>query len=469
MTEANVNNKMVYLKWLICFALAGVCFILPLGEAYNFLCQKFTAITVFCIALMAFDLLDNLLIGLLLPALWVLSGCATLAQALSGWSGSFLFMLLGAFILTNILNRCGLLKRVGIKSILLCGGTLNGAIWGLFFASVLLNAASFNMGLALPITLALAMYYSLGLTPKDPESLLVVLALLLGGIQSGAYIYSPISVSLIEMGVKGVLPDFTLSWMGLIAHNTPVFLFSMLLLWAAMKYVSKRSKREIDVQKQRIYFQGELDKLGTMPSAEKKAAVIFVLMVLYMLLTPIHGLDLSYGFFFAVLAMYLPFVNIGAREDIVKLGEMLPLVAVVFAFMSIGSVGAACGFAAVFANAVTPMMSSSGPIGSIYITLLLATLSNFILTPAAMLMLLSGPVVQFCTDLGYNFLPHIYSIYLAEHAVFHPYEWPSYMTVFAFGMLKMNDFIKLCSIKAVTYLIFIGVIIIPFWYFIGLI
>lgn len=70
-------------------------------------------------------------------------------------------------------------------------------------------------------------------------------------------------------------------------------------------------------------------------------------------------------------------------------------------------------------------------------------------------------------DLGYNFMPHINAIYLAEHAIFHPYEWPSYMTIFAFGMLQINDFVKVCVVKAIFYLLFISAIMIPLWYLVG--
>lgn len=467
MTELDVGKKNLLLKWGVCFVLAVICFCLPLGPAYTFVCQKFTAVTVFCIALLAFDLLNPLLIGLLLPAMWILGGCATFAQALSGWSGSFLFMLLAAFIFTNALNRCGVLKRVGFKIILLCGGTVNGAIWGLFFSSIVLDAASFTMGLALPITLALAVYYSLELKPSDPEALLVVLALILGGTQANAYLYSPISLSLIQSGIGGVLPGFQVSAAELIIHNLPVVLFSMLLLWGYMKYVAKKSKREISVEKQRQYFKDELQKMGETTTDEKRALVVLLLMVIFMILSPVHGLDLSYGFLFAAVALFLPFVNVGRSEDITNLGAMLPVVSITYAFMSIGAVGTACGFGAVISSAVTPFMSQFGEVGSVYAVLILSTLSNFILTPAAMLVLLSAPVVQFCTDLGYSFMPHINAIYLAEHAIFHPYEWPSYMTIFAFGMLGINDFVKMCTVKCLTYLAFISVVMIPLWYLTG--
>ena len=41
------------------------------------------------------------------------------------------------------------------------------------------------------------------------------------------------------------------------------------------------------------------------------------------------------------------------------------------------------------------------------------------------------------------------------------------MTIFAFGMLQINDFVKVCVVKAIFYLLFISAIMIPLWYFVG--
>ena len=145
---------------------------------------------------------------------------------------------------------------------------------------------------------------------------------------------------------------------------------------------------------------------------------------------------------------------------------MIPTFSVVFAFLAIGTVGTAAGFAGFFVGKLVPIMQSMGSVGSIYATLFIGTISNFVLTPMAMAVLLPGPVVSFCTELGYNYMPHVYAIYVTEHAIFHPYEWPAYMIIFAFGFSRMNDFIKLCCYKSVLYLVFICVFMVPWWRFI---
>ena len=461
----NIMKKSTLLKWGICFALLIMCMLIPVGELFTPICRRFVAVTVFCIMLLAFDLLDSMFIGLLLPMLWVVTGCATFAQAMSGWASSYPFI--STFVLAKVLERIGLLKRIGYHVITLCGGSFNKTIFGLFIACNIVAVLTFGMGLGLACALGLALMVALELKPSDPQSSAIALAVILGGIQSGAYIYSPVSVTMIVGAAKAIHPEFRMSWMELAGHNFPVLIFGIVFLWCYLKWLGKKHPDGVaNNDKQREYFKSELEKMGHMKTTEKKALAILIIMLVYMLISPFINLDLAYGFFIACLLMFMPFINIGTTADIRNGLNMSPIVFLVLAFISIGSVGTACGFGQLISTQLVPIMDGLGEVKSIYATLFIGTLSNFILTPGAMIMLLTGPVVQFCADLGYNYLPHVYSIYLTEHAIFHPYEWPSYLTVFAFGLIQMNAYVKLCCTKTIFYLLFVCLIMVPWWLFI---
>lgn len=49
-----------------------------------------------------------------------------------------------------------------------------------------------------------------------------------------------------------------------------------------------------------------------------------------------------------------------------------------------------------------------------------------------------------------------------------PYEYTLYLVIFVFGMFKMSDFIKVMTIKVVVYLIFMAIVLLPYWHFLGL-
>lgn len=460
-------DRKIIIKWLICFIFLAICMIIPVNEVFTPLCRKFVAVTVFCIILLAFDLLPAVLIGFLLPSLWVLTGCATLAQAMSGWASVYPIMLISAFIFASLLERIGLLQRIGYKTIVLCGGSFVKTVFGLFIACNLIALLTFGIGQPLGIVLGFALAKSLNLKPEDPECMPITLAVLLGVIQSGAYIYSPVSVTMILGAAQAVNPDFQLTWLQLAGHNMPVLLFGIVFLWSYLKWFTKKyADSKVIVLSESDYFRNELNKMGKISSDEQKSLVVLLLMLLYMLIAPQFNLELSYGFLMALIILYLPFINVGATEDISNGLKMSSILVLVLAFVSIGSVGMVCGFSNVIVTYILPIMEGLGPIKSIYATLLIGSLANFILTPGAMIMLLTGPVVQLCTALGYNALPHIYSIYLTEHVIFHPYEWPSYLLILAFGLIHINNYVKLCCIKTVFFLLFLGIFMVPWWLFV---
>lgn len=461
-------KKADLIKWAIVFAVTAIIMLIPVSESFTAQIRVFLAVTVFSIIIYAFELLPTLLVGLLLPFLWVVSGCATWAQALSGWNQDFLILLLTAMIFTQALERTGVLYRIGYKIIVLCGGTFKGTIWGSFIAYNVITFMTMGNGFALLGAIGLTLFKAFQLKKEDPESIVIMAAVILGGLHSVSYCYSPSQVALITGSVKSYNPEFTLTWMQLMMHNIPLLLFSILCLWSIIKWYERKhgNKHSVDGSAGREYFQSALQKMGSMKSDEKKGLTLLMLLLIGLLIAPLKGFSVALPFFIATVALYLPFINVGKNEDIVSSLSMLPTFSVVFAFFAIGTVGTAAGFAGFFVGKLVPIMQSMGAVGSIYASLLIGTLSNFVLTPMAMAVLLPGPIVSFCTELGYNYMPHIYAIYVTEHAIFHPYEWPAYMIIFAFGFSRMNDFIKLCCYKTVLYLVFICVIMVPWWLFI---
>ena len=58
-------------------------------------------------------------------------------------------------------------------------------------------------------------------------------------------------------------------------------------------------------------------------------------------------------------------------------------------------------------------------------------------------------------------------IYHGVDQIIMPYEYALYLIFVSFGLIRLGDFIKLCSVKMVVNLIFVMVILIPYWRLIG--
>lgn len=61
------------------------------------------------------------------------------------------------------------------------------------------------------------------------------------------------------------------------------------------------------------YFKQELTALGPMSQNDKKTLSILVLLVLYLISTQWHGLDMAYGFIWRYVLMFIP--GIGYRHQ----------------------------------------------------------------------------------------------------------------------------------------------------------
>ena len=464
MSTSVSSNKKALIQWIVCVAVTAIIMLIPASESFNAQIKLFLAVTIFSILIFAFDLLPAYVIGFLLPTLWVITGCATWAQAMSGWNSSLVVLLLTSLVFVKMLERIGLMNRIGYKIIVACGGTFKGTIWGLFFASIAVCYITMGNSPVIIAALGLTIFKTFDLTVDDFESIVIMAAVILGGIHSTAISYSPASVGLITASVRPYVPEFTLTWADLMLHNMPILLFMIFCLWTVLKYYEKKHvKAGLKGTAGRDYFKGELEKMGSMTTDEKKACFFLLLVVAGLVLGSLKKIDMAYIFFFTVMLMYMPIIGVGSEKDIHASFGMLPFLAISFAFFAIGTVGNACGFTPFFLAKFLPIMQSLSPIESIYAVLGIGTLSNFVLTPTAMAVLLPGPIVSLCQEAGISYMPHIYAIYTTEHAIFHPYEWPAYMMVFSFGFCKMNNFIKFCCYKTTMFLVFLCVVMVPFW------
>lgn len=461
------NNQKTIMKWCICVILGLLPLLVPLSETYTVQMQRFLIITVFGIAILAFELMNNFAVAIMLPTLWLLAGVCNYATAFSSWTNSTSMMMIGSMVLVAVYQKIGLLNRIGYWCIVRAGGTFTGIIWGLYFASLAIMLLGFSMPMILTYAFAYTLYKALGLKPSDRESIIIVLVTILGGVQSATYLYCPLTMSLLNTSAQSVMPEINIAWYQLIFYNCPTFFVSTLLVWATLKWYKIKIKNQgISGEKGKEHFQDAYRKLGAISSAEKKGSIILILIAAFLFTQPFHNLDAAYAFMIAVVLFFVPGINIGDNETV----KNVPWdnIFLIMAFLAVGSVGTQLGLNNIISNGLVPIISAMGPYWSVLGTFIMATVSNFILSPFAMLAVLPAPIAQYCIDAGFDFLPHLYALYQAKDMVFLPYEYPTYLVLFAFGMVKMGDMIKICTVKSLVMLATFLVIFMPFWHFMGL-
>ena len=119
--------------WLAAVILPAMILLVPESEALTLQIKLFLAVTLCAILIFALELMDNVIPALMLPLCYYALKLVPLTTAFQPWTTTIPWMCLGGFILTNIMLRTGLLKRVAYWCIVKTGGTYKGIIWGLIF------------------------------------------------------------------------------------------------------------------------------------------------------------------------------------------------------------------------------------------------------------------------------------------------------------------------------------------------
>lgn len=156
-----------WVKWLICVVLAGIFLVIPKNDIYDMNMAMFFAITVFIMAVIAFGFFDMAIPAFVLPIAYILFGVAPVDTVFSPWtSGTTIFMIIGAFVFSNLLGECGLLKRVSYWTILKLGGSFTSMVFAVFIAGVIIALITFNNGYILEVFLAFSICVALDLKKR---------------------------------------------------------------------------------------------------------------------------------------------------------------------------------------------------------------------------------------------------------------------------------------------------------------
>lgn len=453
-------NKSNLIKWAVTFALTLSVLLIPLSEAYTQPMRIFIMISVFGLMMAAFEFFPILIPALFLPTAYFVSGVAPIGVAFSGWTTSVTWIVLGAFFLATAFDDIGLLRRIAFFVILKSGGTYNRTVLGMVLAGTVLTLITFGNAYVIMIALAYGVTKSLNLG-KSTDAAIIMFGACLGAVTTRGVVYTPSSLSLMNAGAQTIIPDFYLAWYDMMLHCSPLFLLVAILYFVLIKM--RKNKTEINSKE---YIQAQYEALGPMSMKEKKGLFVLSLLLLYLVTAPLHKLSMDYAFMIIPWFLCLPGIDVAGEKSLKNID--FSMVFFVVGCLGIGTVAAYLGVGKLFSTVLSPILSPLGPVVALAIVYLLGAVLNLFMTPLAFLAGFSGPITQIALDINLNPAAALYVLNFASDAIFLPYEYIPYLIAYSFGVIPMVDFIKYSLIKFVIYLVFIMVVILPFWKLIGL-
>lgn len=452
-------NKKNSIAWSIGIICAVLCQFLPESAGFDPKLKMYLTITVLAIFIFAFDLANQTAVALGLVFAYAIGGFADASVVFAVYQQPVLWAVIGGLFLANTLNRVGLLRRIALKCIILMRGSYKGLIYGLVIAGVVVSFLMNNATIPMVI-FAFGICKALDLKPSKESAAIMMAAALPTNM-----IYMSMYAATYAMGaaiIQGAGIESTpMNYGSYFVTNWPMLLAILLLAILLPRIMKPETEREWGTE----LFKKQLEELGHM-SKEEWFGLIDCFMILgFMLTGSLHGINIIWALAVGPLLLFLPGVNTGAAEDITNAKWSVFIFAA--ASITIGNVASALGFGNVLAQNVLPAISRMNATGLIGFTVIFSTLANFLMTPISIVTTFAAPFAQIGAELGVNPQAMLMGINMGSDLILLPYEGAMYFVIFAMGMIKMKDWLKLSGIKcAIQFIVFMAILV-PYWHLIG--
>lgn len=452
-------HKKTIIHWLVTLALPGLILLLPTSEILTPQLQVFLAITLAAILFFVFEQVNGTVVTIMLPIAYVLVLKAPLEVVYKPWSMSILWMLIGGFLLANLMEKVGLLRRIAYKCILLTGASYKGIIWGIALAGVIIFLLMPNDNAAVPIAaLAYGICISLDLK-KGPAAAGIMLAAAVAAILPSCFLFNTGIFLFFGLGVS-VTGPLTIGWFEWLYRCFPLIIYYValfyIIIWMFGKKVHLNGKE---------YFQAEYKALGKLSADEKRVLIDVAILMTFIFTESFHHIDVLWGFAVIPFFMYLPGLKVADDTDLRKIDWNMIFFAA--GCLSIGTVAGAMGIGDLIGQVAVPVIEGKSHTLVLMMVYAGYFVLNFIMTPMAINVTFAMPLAQVAQDIGMNPTALYILMNEASDQVLMPYESVIYLIYFSFGMIYMKDFIKFMSLKTVAHVVCMFLLVIPWWIFTG--
>ena len=445
------------IKWVFNIGIPLIIMLIPTNEVFTMQMKLFFASTLMGILCFAFETVNQTTVALALPLFWVFFKVAPATVAFQPWTQYIPWMMLSGLLMANVLESTGLLSRVAYFCILKTGATYNGILIGLaaagflltmFVGSVVVPMAALTYGICVALDLKLC---------KESAGIMLTgaMACLLPNM---AKFTAPVLMMGIGESVTGPLEllGFFESWF----INAPLILF-----FVVMVFIASRLFKPDQPISGKEYFTQKLKEQGPMTTDEKKTAAVIVFYFLFIITQKFHGFEVTWGMAVIPLLMAFPKIGAATNKDIQRVNYGFILF--ITACMGIGAVAGSLGLGQIIVQMVMPLLDGHGHYTFFLIEWVWLVACNFVMTPLAMEAAFSLPLATIGTGLGLNPMAVYYFMISSVDQIIMPYEYALYLISFAFGIIRLTDFMKLMGIKMVVNLIIAFAILLPWWKLIG--
>lgn len=471
-TASDKLSKKTKIGWGVAVALFVVIMLIPVTAQFTFEIKTSIAITAAIMCGFAFELLPNVVLGIMLITIYIVIGLASAETVLSGFTNANVWASAAAMLLVGCMDQTRVLKKACYGCMLKLGGSYMAIVIAMSIVAIGLGAVIGGANVAAPmIVIAYALCVALGLKPGSNEAALFMVSSYVAANAPCSYFYS----SLQAMGfsaVQNVVPDAEpITYASYLYHNWPMIIFGFITIFVCVWVfpVGKRRKdsKTEDRNATKKYLTGELGKVGKIQSKDYIMIVILVAVLIGLLTMNKTGLNIAWILMLGAMVCYLPFIKIGNQKALSSVHWAVFIF--MGATMGIGAVFSAVGTGNFIAEIASPFLSNVGDNMCMFLVWLIACIANFFLTPLASINTLLPSIVSITDSLGIATTPVFYMFMQgATNTCVLPYEIAMTMLMYSYGMMNLKQFVKAMGLITVLNIVFLMIVMVPYWHLIGL-
>lgn len=455
------NDKIqLIIKWGIAIGVPALLyFLIPDMDGISLEMRKFFVCTAWAILTWAMNLLPVYISGLLLTVGAILWGVAPANVVLGPWTGSIVWLSLGGLTLSVIFEKSGLMERIAYFFIVKSGGSYKGIVTGLVLSGAIVGLLVPNMTgrVALYCALCYGIYNALKIPKNSSAGAGIMFAGFVAAIApSWMYLSASENLQLVNSYLKDAGESVT--WMKYFVSNFPVMLIWLIVLLVMVRVLFKQDA-PIDGKE---YFEKKQKELGPMTAKEIKFLIILLALVIAIVFV---NVDAGWLFTLAVIVCFIPGIDVADVKDLQKVN--FPMVFFVAATMSIGSMSNAVGVAGLASELLMPVLQNVGNFGLVVFSWLTGVLVDMLMTPLAGMASFSPLFIEIAQKLGLSATGVTFSFVWGVEQLFFPYEWALFLILFSYDVFDTKKAIKFCTVRTILSLIFLVVLIYPYWMLTG--
>lgn len=344
------------IAFLIASVLAVVLAVIPPFAGLEKKGMIFLGIFIWWVVMMVIELIPTHMSTLAALVLAVACGCGSTGEAFSAFSGTTVWLLIGAFGLATALSNSGLLNRLALNVMRLFPGTYTGQVLGLSLASLIVSPCvpSTTAKCAILVPLAGSISDKMGYQPhsKGTTGLWSIINILVN-FSGCMFLTGGVVVGVII----AMVPD-SFTWFGWLKIFLVwgVVVVALTILFSLFYYKPAKGEGK-DLTKSDI--KAMIDALGPMNRKEISALIILVLTITAWMTESMHGIP-TYAVAIAAWILMTACGLFSGMDFMVKI--LWPIVVLVGGILGVitllSSTGVGSWISGLVAPVITPFMNA---------------------------------------------------------------------------------------------------------------